>query len=150
MALNLFFPCSACSLAPLHSSLGPLRYPNVAKASRSLACRVSTTQVMEQLTTRRSGNYLPSIWDDDFVQSLRSDYKGYTYLERVEKLKEEMRRTLQEVGMLNQLELVDRIQRLGVGYHFDREIKEILTTISSSREFGGCAYTRLPSSRGHL
>nr|B3TPQ7.1 RecName: Full=Alpha-terpineol synthase, chloroplastic; Short=Mg17; Flags: Precursor [Magnolia grandiflora]ACC66282.1 alpha-terpineol synthase [Magnolia grandiflora] len=134
MALKLLFQCSPCSpssLAPLQPVLVLVRPPSGAKARRNLRCCAST-QVTELMTARRSANYHPNIWDYDSVQSLTSDYKAYTYLERVEKLKEDVRRTLQEaVGLLDQLELVDCIHRLGVGYHFDKEIKEILKTIST-------------------
>ncbi|XP_058071038.1 alpha-terpineol synthase, chloroplastic-like [Magnolia sinica] len=125
------------SLAPLQPGLVLLGPPSGAKDRRNLQCCVST-QVTELMTTRRSANYHPSIWDDDFMQSLTSDYKGHTCLERLEKLKEEVRRTLQEaVGLLDQLELVDCIQHLGVGYHFDKEIKETLKMISTEPNNAG-------------
>ncbi|XP_058071041.1 alpha-terpineol synthase, chloroplastic-like [Magnolia sinica] len=129
MANMLLFRCSPSSLAPLQPGLVLLRPPSGAKARRNLRCCAST-QVTELMTARRSASYHPGIWDEDFIHSLTGDYKGYTCLERVEELKGDVRRTLQEaVELLDQLELVDCIQLLGVGYHFDKEINEILKMI---------------------
>lgn len=52
------------------------------------------------------------------------------YAKRAEKLKEEIKCLLQQAGNpLDQLELMDAIQCLGVGHIFDEEIKEALNTI---------------------
>lgn len=53
------------------------------------------------------------------------------YCERVEKLKEEVRRMLEKTmtNSLGQLELIDILQRLGIYYHFEEEIDGALKQI---------------------
>ncbi|KAI3992491.1 hypothetical protein MKX01_022582 [Papaver californicum] len=81
----------------------------------------------QNLNTRRSANYEASAWDHDFVQSLKSDYAGENYARRLEKLKEVVRLmfTDQVRGSLSStLNFINVIQRLGVDYHLDGEIKK--------------------------
>ncbi|GMN67190.1 hypothetical protein TIFTF001_036252 [Ficus carica] len=85
--------------------------------------------------SRRSANYKPSFWHFDFIQSLGSEYALEEYTRQVDDLKEETKAILEKVtGTLAQLELIDTLQRLGISYHFDDEIKSIMkayTTIIS-------------------
>ncbi|KAH0689287.1 hypothetical protein KY290_017444 [Solanum tuberosum] len=83
------------------------------------------------MEARRPGNYGPRIWDDDFVQSQASIYVGEEYSKQAAKLKENVRMMLNEKDMraLDQLELVDNLQRLGIHYHFEAEIRRILENI---------------------
>ncbi|KAH0699852.1 hypothetical protein KY284_014067 [Solanum tuberosum] len=80
---------------------------------------------------RRSGNYKPSIWEDGYVQSRPNLYAEEKYCERAEKLKEEVRRMLEKImtNSLEQLELIDILQRLGIYYHFEEEIDTVLKQI---------------------
>ncbi|XP_022877996.1 trans-alpha-bergamotene synthase-like isoform X2 [Olea europaea var. sylvestris] len=79
------------------------------------------------MEARRSGNYQTSIWDDNYVQSISSPYVGKEYLELAENLKEKTRIIINETeGELDQLELIDNLQRLDVSYHFQDEIKKLL------------------------
>ncbi|KAL4200966.1 hypothetical protein AMTRI_Chr02g256260 [Amborella trichopoda] len=76
-------------------------------------------------TDRRSANYLPTVWDYDRIQSIKCDYQGEQYMNRSKVLKQQLNALL--VERINEpvalLELIDSIQRLGVGYHFEEEIK---------------------------
>ncbi|XP_034705111.1 (-)-alpha-terpineol synthase [Vitis riparia] len=84
----------------------------------------------EEIIVRRTANYHPTIWDYDYVQSLRSDYVGETYTRRLDKLKRDVKPMLGKVKKpLDQLELIDVLQRLGIYYHFKDEIKRILNSI---------------------
>ncbi|MED6195313.1 hypothetical protein PIB30_036784 [Stylosanthes scabra] len=85
-----------------------------------------------QTIVRRSENFFqPSIWDYDYIQSLNSDYKGDAYLEKRQLVREEVRKMFGKVenGSVDQLELIDVLQRLGVAYHFNNEIKNMLDNI---------------------
>ncbi|XP_058088130.1 monoterepene synthase TPS1, chloropastic-like isoform X2 [Magnolia sinica] len=130
MALNLLsqFPtCSLARLPPLSPMIPAARgHGNMARKIR----RSASAQISEPPTLRRSGNYQPTIWSYDFIQSLKSHYKGEVYAERIEELKEAARRCLEEAdGPLAQLELIDDLQRLGVGRLFEKEIDGKLKAI---------------------
>ncbi|RWR88221.1 alpha-thujene synthase/sabinene synthase [Cinnamomum micranthum f. kanehirae] len=100
------------------------------KINRPLNCLPSSV-IYEPEVWRRIANYKPNIWDHDLIQSLRSDYQDEAYAKRAKKLKEDVKHCmLQEAANpLAQLELIDRIQRLGVGHIFDKETKGALNII---------------------
>ncbi|KAF4356562.1 hypothetical protein F8388_006306 [Cannabis sativa] len=88
---------------------------------------------INNIISRRSANYQPSLWHFDYVQSLSTPFKEGAYAKRVEKVKEEVRvmvkRAKEEEKPLSQLELIDVMQRLGISYHFENEINDILKDI---------------------
>lgn len=58
--------------------------------------------------------------------------QGETYQRRFNELKEQVKTFLGERrDSLEQLELIDILQRLGISYHFETEIKDILERIYS-------------------
>ncbi|KAL6328050.1 hypothetical protein AAG906_033318 [Vitis piasezkii] len=87
------------------------------KADPDGICKCSRTSSIfpkdyncEEIIVRRTANYQPTIWDYDYVQSLRSDYVGETYTRRLDKLKRYVKPMLGKVKKpLDQLELIDRI-----------------------------------------
>ncbi|OMO83635.1 hypothetical protein COLO4_22399 [Corchorus olitorius] len=92
---------------------------------------VATIKVSDQIIVRRSANYHPAIWEDDYIQSLKSNYKGKFGELRAMKLMSEVRLLMVEkvVDPVKQLELVDTLQRLGLSYHFENEINRILESL---------------------
>ncbi|NP_001233805.1 linalool synthase [Solanum lycopersicum] len=86
-------------------------------------------------TTRRSGNYKPTMWDFQFIQSLHNPYEGDKYMKRLNKLKKEVKKMMMTVEgshdeELEKLELIDNLERLGVSYHFKDEIMQIMRSIN--------------------
>ncbi|VVA93393.1 unnamed protein product [Arabis nemorensis] len=83
------------------------------------------------LEARRSANYEPSLWKHKYLLSLGNAHARKDNIdERVKLLQQEVRKMLNETKvLLEQLELVDTLQRLGVSYHFEHEIKNILTNV---------------------
>ncbi|KAK4401818.1 (-)-alpha-terpineol synthase [Sesamum angolense] len=78
---------------------------------------------------RRSGNYGPTAWDFNYLQSLNSEYDE-RYLRRASELKEEVKKMLVQEKELSSveelLELIDDLQRLGISYHYEDEINQML------------------------
>ena len=56
--------------------------------------------------------------------------QGESYTRRVNKLKEEVRMMLDKmVDPVNKLELINLLQKLGLSYHFEEDIKKLLKSI---------------------
>ncbi|GLJ05738.1 hypothetical protein SUGI_0024250 [Cryptomeria japonica] len=84
---------------------------------------------------RRTGNHHANLWDDDFIQSLPNlPYHAPQYSERADKLVGEVKDMFNAVGaadscaqnILKRLQMVDKVERLGIGRHFEMEIAETL------------------------
>ncbi|KAM3730598.1 hypothetical protein ACB098_12G099300 [Castanea mollissima] len=87
---------------------------------------------------RRSANYQPSIWNHDYIESLRIEYVGETCTRQINMLKEQVRMMLHKVvDPLEQLELIEILQRLGLSYHFEEEIKRIIDGVYNNDHGGG-------------
>ncbi|KAF8409455.1 hypothetical protein HHK36_005531 [Tetracentron sinense] len=116
----------------------PVTASGSAFVNRYVRC-IASTQTCQTTAVRRSGNYQPCIWDSDFVESLESHYVGETYTRQAEKLRGDVRILFNNtVEPLARLELVDVLQRIGLAYHFEEEIKRTLETIyTSSNKWSG-------------
>ncbi|CAI9770284.1 unnamed protein product [Fraxinus pennsylvanica] len=100
-------------------------------ASHAIQYRVLATTSCSQTVIRRSGNYKPPIWEFDYIQSLNSEYAGERYVMPASKLKMQVKMMLDKtVEPLDQLEFIDNLRRLGISYHFENEIKRILSVIN--------------------
>nr|AAO85532.1 monoterpene synthase [Arabidopsis thaliana] len=79
---------------------------------------------------RRSGNYQPSSWDHSYLLSTENKYVNEKEVITRHVLKKKVKKMLEEVetkSRLEKLELIDDLQKLGVSYHFEQEINNILT-----------------------
>ncbi|KAF3772787.1 hypothetical protein EJ110_NYTH54240 [Nymphaea thermarum] len=88
---------------------------------------------------RRSGNYPPSRWTDDLILSLKSTHERSRQddhgSEKIEEIKQNVRQMLEgRDEPVAQMELVDDLQRLGVSYHFEKEIKVVMDCIFEDRK----------------
>ncbi|XP_065877162.1 (-)-germacrene D synthase-like [Euphorbia lathyris] len=77
---------------------------------------------------RRSADYHPSIWGDHFLSYTSNDQLLVKDdISRHEKLKQEVTSMLKGCPKVPEtLEMIDAIQRLGIQYHFETQIDEIL------------------------
>ncbi|XP_027155596.1 terpene synthase 10-like [Coffea eugenioides] len=84
----------------------------------------------QQLINRRSGNYEAPLWEFDYIQSLKNEYAGDIYVSRANELKEQVKMMLDEGDMklLDCMELVDGLERLGLAYHFEGRINRLLSS----------------------
>ncbi|KAL0928454.1 hypothetical protein M5K25_000335 [Dendrobium thyrsiflorum] len=91
---------------------------------------------MEDGIARQSAGYTPSVWGDYFIKnqapcSSTTQKTEELMRERVEELVREVKNLLDNTykDELQSLELIDSLQRLGVGYHFEEEIDKRLREI---------------------
>ncbi|KAK8483052.1 hypothetical protein V6N11_049594 [Hibiscus sabdariffa] len=79
---------------------------------------------------RPKADFHPGIWGDMFIQCPNMDIDAAIELQ-FEELKEQVRKMIVEpIDDLNQkLPLIDAIQRLGVSYHFEKEIEDELEKV---------------------
>eukprot|EP00258_Populus_trichocarpa_P015005 XP_006370591.1 (-)-germacrene D synthase isoform X1 [Populus trichocarpa] len=88
---------------------------------------IFSTATVEPNVSRRSASFPPSIWGDHFL-SYATDSMETSDKAEHKKLKEEVKRELMTtINKPSQtLDFIDAIQRLGISYHFEMEIDEIL------------------------
>ncbi|KAG6511234.1 terpene synthase 10-like [Zingiber officinale] len=78
---------------------------------------------------RRSGNYQPSLWTDERLQSLTniSTVQQEEKRERIKVLKEQTRNLIRE-----KQRVAEQLQLIGVAYHFKDEIADVLSRLHAS------------------
>ncbi|WRX26709.1 Terpene synthase [Theobroma cacao] len=109
LASTPFFSNTKCQVAALVSLRGR---KNV--TIQGPITFVASFKMSSSAANRRSGNYLPCLWNDDYLQLLRSEYKGDDHVRHIEELEGKVRMMLNNAEeLLDQLELIDNLQRLG-------------------------------------
>ncbi|MFS7919920.1 putative R-linalool synthase [Helianthus anomalus] len=125
MASMSVFPCSTFYYKNYHD-IGTkfvIRKPIYAAQSTSRAVTAETVP-------RRSANYASSLWSFDQIQSLSSEYVGQDYKATADTLKDAVKMMILKGGnQLNTLQMIDDLQRLGISYHFEDEIRNLLEMI---------------------
>ncbi|BFG29367.1 hypothetical protein CerSpe_156410 [Prunus speciosa] len=129
-------PCPSLPLPPnLQCFYKPKRKQSV--SSIRAGPEESHLQIAKPQIVRPTANYHPNVWGDRFINYEYSDdnITHAHYQKQVDELKEIVRREVFTNlkaggdGFALQLKLIDAIQRLGVAYHFEREIEEALERI---------------------
>ncbi|CAK7355344.1 unnamed protein product [Dovyalis caffra] len=109
-------------------------------------CSVSTENVsLAETETRRSANYEPSSWDHDYLLSSENEEAIEIYKDKGQKLEAEVRSMIsnEKAEFLTLLELIDTVQRLGLGYRFEIDIRKALDRFVSSEGFDAVTTTSL-------
>ncbi|XP_043717235.1 alpha-terpineol synthase, chloroplastic-like [Telopea speciosissima] len=117
------------SMRPTRSVI--LRAPCNVRSNRQIRC-VANASIQSQAedNNKPSVVYKPTIWDYNFVESLRSGCVDETFRSRAKELTEDVRVMLnKEVEPLAQFKLIHVLQRLGLGHLFHKEIDRSLQAI---------------------
>ncbi|KAL1532433.1 Vetispiradiene synthase 1, variant 2 [Salvia divinorum] len=87
-----------------------------------------------ELVFRPSPNFSPSIWGDHFTSVSIHHNNQIFHGEEIEELKMEVRKMIvaAEPSTREKLNLIDSVERLGISYHFEKEIEEQLHIFHSS------------------
>ncbi|CAI0420577.1 unnamed protein product [Linum tenue] len=120
----------------------PAKFTVVARQSSSRGSRKVLHATPPATVQRRSGNYGPDIWESH-EYSKPDDNTSRRWGHRVEELKKYVKRELlskigcredddDEEMVAERIEIIDTLQRLGVGYHFEREIQSALGRIAAN------------------
>ncbi|XP_047951352.1 (-)-5-epieremophilene synthase STPS3-like [Salvia hispanica] len=77
---------------------------------------------------RPEANFSPSLWGDRFINYISDSNVKEKYSKTVEELKNDVRNllTAPETNMIDTMNLIDTLERLGISYHFENEIEEKL------------------------
>ncbi|XP_070031396.1 5-epi-aristolochene synthase-like isoform X3 [Nicotiana tomentosiformis] len=85
----------------------------------------------EEEIVRPVADFSPSLWGDQFLSFSIDNQVAENYAQEIEPLKEQTRSMLLATGrkLADTLNLIDIIERLGISYHFEKEIDDILDQI---------------------
>ncbi|KAJ0981665.1 hypothetical protein J5N97_009920 [Dioscorea zingiberensis] len=137
-----YFHVTSLACSALISSVSRLALPIDQKCKKNVHNRKYSSnyfradqhlEYSSSSTPRRSANFKPSIWPDDYIQSLNTDdHMEEKIASRIEKLKDDTSHLFHEKKeIVDQLKFIDTLRQLGVAYHFHREIKDAIKHIYS-------------------
>lgn len=138
--MSVSLSSSASATFGSRAGFGGSRPAAVIKRWRGLPriqCHSAEQSQSPSTTLRRSGNYQPSIWTHDRIQSLTLSHADEDdHAEEIKLLKYQTSKLMEEKKgrVEEQLQLIDRLQQLGVAYHFKDEIKDALRGFHASFE----------------
>ncbi|GMJ06374.1 terpene synthase 03 [Hibiscus trionum] len=136
-------PCSFSSTAVTACSTN-LFSPRTRLGRARVVRRVTIVSKLSSLQPgqRRSANYHPSVWEPAVIESLTTPFSYEAHGARLEDLKNEARNLLEYApDPCSTLKLIDSLQRLGVSYHFGKEIDAALDNLISSKTVVDDLYT---------
>ncbi|KAK3433836.1 hypothetical protein EUGRSUZ_D01114 [Eucalyptus grandis] len=106
---------------------------------------------------RRLAEYHESVWGDHFIKYASPSYSTeFKFLGRVEEQVEELKGEVRKMVTnamdkpSQMLHLIDQIQRLGIDYHFEREIDEQLERIHKSFNISSEVFNNFKDNEGNF
>ncbi|XP_047339814.1 terpene synthase 10-like [Impatiens glandulifera] len=137
---------ASCLLSLVQTHARPYRHPPPRLSSRRRQqLRTSGNSFFNRVRCeasgvdkRRSADYGPPVWKYEFLQSLTSIYVGDIYEKKAASLKGEVIMILEKMeDSLQQLEVIDIVQRLGISYHLEAMIESMMTDIYNHTDWIG-------------
>ncbi|KAM6581688.1 hypothetical protein CsatA_005462 [Cannabis sativa] len=90
---------------------------------------LASSQLSDKIIARPTTKFHPSIWGDRFLHYNISEQDLVCKQERIEELIQVVKKEILSSNH-DQLKLIDNLQRLGLSYHFESEIKKLLEQLS--------------------
>ncbi|KAL8248364.1 hypothetical protein R6Q59_005232 [Mikania micrantha] len=139
--MALIFHQMACSQSYLNLSLTRKLVVKNFTQKRKQNCATRCKRNYESLQMHNGGGvatYQQTNWTHDYIMELET-FLSINYKEQVEKLEGEVKAMLNDYenddsSILQLLELIDDIERLGLGYRFQTDITRVLNKVASINE----------------
>ncbi|OQU79856.1 hypothetical protein SORBI_3007G034700 [Sorghum bicolor] len=114
----------------------------------------SPVALISQVQQRKPRPYTPSLWGDFFLHHIPcTPSQLFSMKKKAQIKKEEVRQiileTLASSNLVEKMELVDTLQRIGVDYHYKKEINDLLCYVYNDKD-GGSSNLYITSLRFYL